>query len=174
MEKGKEFKLPSGATIYVSVSPYEQVIALHDALGAELRGHGVGALDVGKIQKAIEEKRKGEESDGGDEGLNVIVDKILALATSGQFKIALFACAEKAVYRPDGTESSSIQFKIGTPGYGVFDNPDCMIQAREDFYEICRAVVEENLRPFGKALFSMFMAHMGKSANTQKSPTATE
>ena len=115
-----------------------------------------------------------EESSDGDEGLNVIVDKILALATSGQFKIALFACAETAVYRPDGTESSSIQFKMGTPGYGVFDNPDCMIQAREDFYEICRAVVEENLRPFGKALFSMFMAHMGKSANTQKSPTATE
>lgn len=177
MEKGKEYSLSSGATLYVSVSPYEQVIELHDALGAELRGKGLGALDISKIQKSLGASRKVQEgapvADGseGDDGLNIIVDKILAVATSKEFKAALFACAEKAIYRPDGTESSSIQFKLGTPGYGIFDNPTCMTQAREDFYDICKAIAEENLRPFGKALFSMFMAHVAERANTQKSTT---
>ncbi len=181
--KGKEYTLTSGATLLVSVSEYEKVMALHDALGAELRGRGVGSLDIGKIQQAIQAKKKErvaiaaglpvEESTEGDDGLNVIVDKILAVATSREFKAALFSCAEKAVYRPDGSEASSIQFRLGTPGYGVFDNPVCMTQAREDFYDICKAVAEENLRPFGKALFSMFMAHVGSSADTQKSHTET-
>lgn len=183
MEQGKEFKMPSGATLYVSVSEYEKVIALHDALGAELRGNGIGALDVAKIQKSFEVNRKAraaksagvefEDTGAGDDGLNVIIDKVLAVATSREFKAALFACAEKAVYRPDGSEASSVQFKLGTPGYGVFDHPECMIQARGDFYDICKAIAEENLRPFGKALFSMFMALMGNSADTQKSTTAT-
>ena len=157
---------------------------LHDCLGEELRGNGIGVLDVGKIQKSfdsIKEKRIAEaagsplEDDGeGDEGMNVVVDKMLALASSRTVKAALFACAESAVYRPDGTEASSIQFKVGTPGYGVFDNPACMDNAREDFYDICKAIAEENLRPFGKALLSMFVAHMGSSASTPKSNSAKE
>lgn len=182
MESGKEYTMPSGATLYVSVSPYEQVMALHDALGAELRGNGIGALDVGKVQQSFQAartKRMAEAAgkpfdDNGenDEGLNVLVDKILAVAVSKTVKAALFACAEKSVYRPDGSEATSIQFKLGTPGYGVFDNPACMLQARGDFYDICKAVAEENLRPFGKALLSMFMALVGSSADTQKSTSA--
>ena len=170
--------------LFVSVSPYDRAMALHDALGAELRGNGLGSLDIGKIQKTVESGRKArvaaaagiafEPDEDADGGLNVIVDNILAIATSKAFKDALFACAEKAVYRPDGTEASSIQFKLGTPGYGVFDNPACQTQAREDFYDICKAIAEENLRPFGKALFSAFMAHVGKSADSQPSPTAKE
>ncbi len=177
MENGKEYSLPSGATIFVSVSPYEQVMALHDALGAELRGNGLGTLDVDKIQKSVQtavKKRMASaagtpfaEDGAGDEGQNVIVDKFIALACSKPLRLTLFACAEKALYRPDGTEATSIQFKLGTPGYGVFDNQTCMLQARGDYYEICKAIAEENLRPFGKALFSMFMAHMESGAATQ-------
>jgi hypothetical protein len=182
MGESKEYRLPSGASILVSMSSYEKVIALHDALGAELRGNGLGALDVSKIQKSLEAQRRAraaaaagvevEAGTEGDEGLNAIVDKVIAVATSKAFKDALFACAESAVYRPDGTEATSIRFALGTPGYGVFDNPACRVQAREDFYDICKAIAEENLRPFGKALFSMFMAHVGKRADTPPSPTA--
>ena len=184
MEKGKEYQLPSGATIFVSVSEYERVMELHDALAREIRGNGVGALDIGKIQKSLDANRKArisaaaglahegdDQGDEGDEGLNVIVDKMLAVASSREFKAALFTCAEKALYRPDGTERSSLQFKMGTPGYGVFDHPQYGIQARGDFYEICKAVAEENLRPFVKALFSMFMAHVASSADSQPSTT---
>jgi len=183
MEQGREYKLASGATLYVSVSSYELVMELHDAIGAELRGNGTGALDMGAVQKAVEigaKKRAAAAAGGefdddgaGDDGLNVIVDKILALASSKKVKAALFACAEKAVYRPDGTEASSIQFKLGAPGYGVFDHPQHMVRARADFYDICKAIAEENLRPFGSALFSMFMGHVGSSADTQRSSSET-
>ena len=183
MSKGKEYKMPSGATLFVGVASYELVMELHDSLGEELRGNGIGILDVGKIQKSIDSAKKKrmtlsagkpwEDEEEGDDGLNGVVDKILALASSRKVKAALFACAESAVYRQDGTESSSIQFKVGAPGYGVFDNPLCMDKAREDFYDICKGIAEENLRPFGKALLSMFMAHMGNSASTQKSSSVT-
>lgn len=179
---GKLYELPSGAKLFVSVSEYEKVMALHDALADALRGGGAGALDVAKIQKAIEvaqQKRmaaaagKPVEDDGaGDEGLNVIVDKVLAVAGSKAVKAAIFACSEKAVYMSDGTEASSVQFNPGAAGYGVFDNPKCLARAREDFYEIAKAIAEENLRPFAKALFSMFMAHVANSADTPVSSSA--
>ncbi len=182
MEKGREFTLPSGAKMLVSVASYADVIALHDALGAELRGRGLGTLDVAKIKKTFEvagKKREAAaigaqfiETTEGDEGLNVIVDKLLGVISSKEVKDALFACAEHAVYMPTGDMESAIQFCVGAPGYGVFDNPKCMTQAREDFYEICRAIGEENLRPFGKALFSLFTALVGSSADIQGSNTA--
>lgn len=180
-ENGKLYDMPSGAKLYVSMSAYEDVMALHDALLAELRGRGVGSLDVASLQKAIDQnvqKRKAaaagmpfEDDGSGDAGMNVIIDKLLSVAGSKSVKEALFVCAQKSVYRPDGTEASSLHFVVGTPGFGVFDNAKCALQARQDFYEICKAVAEENLRPFGAALFSMFMAHMGISASTQKSTT---
>lgn len=163
MENGKEYDMPSGAKLYVSVSSYERVMALHDALAGELRGKGLGALDVVAVQKAI----RGDD----EEGLNVLVDKAIALAASKEFKAALFACAEKAVYRHDGSVESSVQFKLDVPGYNVFDNPKCRDTARGDFYAIARAITEENLRPFAKALFSMFEAHVAKRADIQKSNT---
>lgn len=161
MENGKEFDLPSGAKLYVSVSAYEQVMALHDALASELRGKGVGALDIVEIQKA----RRGESEDG----LNVLVDKGLALAASREVKDAVFACAAQAVYRPDGTEATSV-----TVSKALFDHPQYRFQAREDFYAILTSVAEVNLGPFVKALFSMFAAHVGKRADTQKSSTGPE
>lgn len=182
MEKGKHYKMASGAQLFVSVSEYEKVIALHDALIAELRGGGVGGLDIAAIQKAFdaEQSRRAAAAAGtpfdddgsANAGHNAIVDKILGVAASKSVKSALFACAEKAVYMPNGNETSSIQFQLGSPGYGVFDNPKCLTQAREDYYDICRAIAEENLRPFAKALFSMFMAHMASSADTPASPSA--
>lgn len=182
MQNGKQYDLPSGAKLFVSVAEYEKVMALHDALADALRGGGAGSLDVVKIQKAIEatrQKRMAEAAgkphdDGGDadEGLNIIVDKVLAVAGSARVKAAIFACSDSAVYMPDGTEMTSVQFQPGTPGYGVFDNQKCLTRAREDFYDIAKAIAEENLRPFGKALFSMFMAHVESSADTQGSNTA--
>lgn len=181
MQEGKEYRLPSGATLFVSVAPYDDVMALHDALAAELRGQGVGALDVSKVKKSFDAERAKraaaaagkplEENDAADEGLNVIVDKMLAVIGSRAVKHALFTCAQKAVYRPDGSEASGIQFRMGVAGYGVFDNPAYLLQARGDFYDICKAVGEENLRPFGEALSSMFTALMGSSADTPASNT---
>ncbi|MES2155466.1 MAG: hypothetical protein V4510_10060 [bacterium] len=182
MENGTLYPMPSGATLYVSVSEYEKVMALHDALFAEARGGGLGAIDAASVQKAFvvgikarAAKAAGkpvEETSEGDAGLNFIVDKLITVIGSRTVKSALFACSDKAVYRPNGSEASSIQLDPAAPGYGVFDNPACMLQARGDFYDICKAIGEENLRPFGPALLSMFMALMGISADIPKSNSA--
>jgi hypothetical protein len=163
---GTMYAMPSGAKLYVSVSPYELVIALHDALANEMRGKGLGQLDIVEIQKAV----RGE----GEQGLNVLVDKFIGVAASKEWRAALFACAEKAKYMADGKPESSVQFKLNAPGYGLFDHPVYRDQAREDLYAIQKAVAEENLRPFAKALSSLFAGLVGKSADIQKSNTATE
>lgn len=185
VNKGKAYELGSGAKLFVSVSEYEKVMDLHDALVDALRdGGGAGALDVAQVQRAIEAAQKKRQhaaagveaqlpDDGsGDAGLNVIVDRVLAVAGSKRVKAAIFACSLKAVYMPDGTEASSVTFDPAVPGYGVFDNPKCLAQARADFYDICKAIVEENLRPFGQALFSMFRGLVENSADSPSSPTA--
>jgi hypothetical protein len=178
---GRLFDMPSGAKLYVSIAAYDDVMDLHDALATELRGKGLGSLDVAAVWKTVQaakasKERPEDESDGAAEaaGLNVLADKVLAVGASKEFKAAVFKCAEKAVYRPDGELASSIPFRVGQLGYGVFDNPKCRDQAREDFYAIIQAIVEENLRPFGKALFSMFTAHVARSAAFQKSPSGQD
>lgn len=177
---GKEFPMPSGATLYVSIADYDSVMDLHDALANELRGKGMGGLDVAAVWRSVQKVKAArdagaqpfeDEGDDGAAGLNVLMDKFLALGASKEFKAAVFKCAERAVYRFDGSLASSIQFKFGTPGYGVFDDPRCRDTSRGDFYAIVKAVVEENLRPFGAALLSMFAAHMVASAASQKSNT---
>lgn len=163
MDKGKAFDMPSGAKFFVSVSSYELVMTLHDALANELRGKGIGQLDIVEIQKAIRKESQ--------VGLNVLADKALGLAASKELKAAIFACGAKGVYKPDGTDASSIQLDPAVPGYGIFDNPKCLESAREDFYAICSAICEVNLRPFAKALSSLLSAHVGRVESTQGSNT---
>lgn len=161
MEKGEECDLPSGAKLYVSVSSWENIKALHDAVANELRGKGLGSLDLVEIQKAM--------AGDGEQGLNVVADKMLGLIASKEVTAALFACAEKALYQPDGSLESSVPV---TPR--LFDHPQYLAAAREDYYEICKKVAGVNLRPFMKALSSMLKALAAKSAEPQKSPTEPE
>ncbi len=97
--------------------------------------------------------------------------KALEFSSSKALQKAIFKVAEKAVYKADGTSATAAQFKFNAMGYGVFDNPLTRDKAREDYLDICRVLLEENLRPFGKAIFSMFEAHVERIANTQKSST---
>jgi hypothetical protein len=186
MENGQEFEMPSKAKLYVSIAEWDKVKALHDALAKELNGQGVSPAEVAAVlrtAKSYASKLPGaapagpDDGDGGAEKLTLLAllaSKGLAVASSKEIETAIFACAEKAVYKHDGTVESSVPFKLNVPGYNVFDNPKCRDKARLDFYEICNAVAEVNLRPFGEALFSMFMARMGKSANIPASNSAKE
>lgn len=171
MENGKEFDLPSGATLFVSVSSFAQAKTLQDALLVELRGKGAGTLDAAAIQKALGAgfaRKAGIDAPEGedDDGLNALVDRILGIAASKDVEAAVFACAEKALYRPDGTEASSVQVTRK-----LFDDEKYGDAAREDFYAICAKVAEVNIRPFVKALSSMLSDRGGKSAATRESST---
>lgn len=161
MENGQEFSLPSGAKLYVGIASFAHAKALHDAVMSELRGKGVASLDVVEIQQAISGKSQ--------EGLNVIVDKMLAIAASKEIESAIFACADSALYMVDGSQESSVKVSRA-----IFDDPKTRDSARDDFYQISAKVAEVNLRPFFKALFSMFKDHVERSAAAQKSNTEPE
>lgn len=182
-DRGKEYPMSSGAMLLASQSDFARTIELHDALLDVLRGQGLGVLDVAQLQKAIvsaakrrESLLKGEALEEEDAsaaaGLNVLVDKVLALASSKRFKDALFSCAVSAQYCPDGRLETALSFDPDKPGYGVFDDFKYGRQARKDFYDICRAIAEENLRPFGEALLSALSGRVDNGAASLASNTA--
>lgn len=152
-QQGNEYTLPSGAKLYASVAPWADIKALHDALLDEIRGKGVGELDLVALQKAYE--------GGNPEGFNHLVDKMMGLLASKPIEEAVFKCAEKALYRPDGEESSVRVTRA------LFDDPKLRERVREDYYAICLGVGGVNLRPFVKALFSALKARAGKRADIQ-------
>ena len=174
-ENGKEFALPSGAKLYVSVAEWGKVKPLHDAVARALIGSGVSAPEVAAVVKTVRDRL----APGGDDAkaskeeqvtlLAVLARKALEVASNQELERAIFACAEAAYYRPDGTDKLSVQFSFKALGYGVFDHPACRLSARGDYYDICEAVVEVNLLPFATALLSKFLGHMGRSADTPES-----
>lgn len=175
---GNEFRLTSGATLLVSVACWQDIKALHDAVLRELRGTDVSGLDVVAIQKAgaaLAARLSGKKVEPGDmdgaaEGFNHMADRAMSLLSSREVSGCIFKCAEKAVYRLDGSVESSIPV---TPA--LFDNPKTMEQARCDFYEIAYHVSEVNLRPFVSALSSALGVRREKSNGTPLSnATSTE
>ena len=155
MGTGEEFTLPSGAKLYVSVSSFGNVKTLHDAVLGEMRGKGVEDLDLEQLEKAV----KGKDT----AGLGLFLDKIMSIVISKPVENAIFACAEKALYRHNGSIESSVQVTRA-----LFDDPKIMEKAREDFYAICMNIARINLQPFIKALSSALSAHVAKSASVQK------
>ena len=178
-ENGREVKLASGASIYISVAPWREAKQLQDALARALNGGGITPGEVAAVFKLLEFRAAPAAVEKPEEAAAKAAEKIatvaaltrkaLELASDAALERAIFACAERSLYRFDGTAESSVQFKLNAPGYGVFDDPRCRDRARGDYYAICEAVVEENLRPFAQALFSMFMARLGKSADIPES-----
>ena len=177
---GKEYKLPSGASLYVSIGPWGSVKPLHDAVARAAIGSGITRDEVAAILKAVQFKlapapdpKAKLKADEQLTVLSVLARKILEVGSSKELETAIFTAAEKCIYRADGSPESSVQFKFSAPGYGVFDHPNCRDRARGDYYEICASIVEENLRPFAEALYSALLALAGKSADTQASNTET-
>jgi len=160
VKQGNEFTLPSGATLLVSTASFASAKALHDAMCRELRGKGLGDLDVAELGKAI------SSSDAA--GLNWLADKAMSIVSSKEIEDAFFACAEKALYRHDGQELSSLQVTRR-----MFDEPSVSEKAREDFYHIFLRVAEVNLKPFIKALSSVLKARADQGAESQASSTET-
>ena len=179
-ENGKLYDLPSGAKLYVSVAEWGKVKTLHDALARAAIGGGISPMEVAVVMKTVLAKTlttaAGEGAVGEDDRLTtlaVLARKLLEMGSSKELEDAIFACAEAAFYRPDGTDKLSLQFKASALGRGVFDNLACRDMSRGDYYDICEAICEVNLHPFGLALLSRFSAHVGKSGATQKSNTVT-
>lgn len=155
---GREFSLSSGAVLLVSMAPFQDAKRLHNEVLRALRGTGAGELDLTALKDAFS---GGKFKDGGD-AVNMVVDRVMTLAASEEVQAAVFKCAERAVYKADGTDQSSLKV---TPA--LFDHGQFGERARGDFYQISMKVLEVNLGPFLAAIFSSFGARAGKAVAVQ-------
>lgn len=152
---GREFALSSGAVLLVSMASFQDAKRLHNEVLRALRGTGAGELDLAALKDAFS---TGKFKDGGD-AVNMVVDRVMTLAASDEVQAAIFACAKTAVYKPDNA-----MIKV-TPA--MFDDVQFGERARGDFYQICMKVMEVNLSPFFKAIFSSFGAAAGRKVAAQ-------
>jgi len=161
MSGGSEFSLPSGAKLLVSVAPWADIKALHDAVISELRGSGVASLDVGQVLSALDGKNPA--------GCNHLVDRAMAMASSKAVSAAIMKCAERAAYMSDGQIGSSRKVVAA-----LFDDQYLGDGAKLDYYAICFRVALVNLRPFIAALSFALKAPVGSGESTPGSSASSE
>ena len=140
MSENNEFKLDSGAALLVTMAPFEDAKDLHDAVVKAF-------LQAG-----------GKEADIRDLDMGVF---ILTAGSSKEVERCLFKCGERAVYRHDSTEISSIGVSKA-----LFDTPVVGEKARKDYYPIFFKIAEVNLTPFTQALFSVLNAFPAKKTES--------
>lgn len=139
MNASQESRMPSGATLSVTVAPYADAAALTKSILKCLRGLELKP-DMVKLELAsLAEK---------PELLSALLDKILAVATSDEVENAIFSCAERSTYKAPGSE------ELVKVNREIFDDPKLGQMAREDQYSIFLKIVEVNCKPFFKQAFS--------------------
>ena len=87
--------------------------------------------------------------------IDFVKNTLIGIDTSEDFTDAVFKCLEYCTYK-----------KVYKIDKELFDRED-IPEAREDYYEIIFACVEENLRPFIKSLISTWKTHIKNNSIAQ-------
>lgn len=150
----KDFKSSiTGNRIVINCASMKEVQKLKQVILTELKNSPFSFKLNGKTDDIMEK----------DVDLSGIIEfmknSLIGIDTSEDFQVALYDCLKHCTYKNT--------YKINED---LFDNED-VPEAREDYYEIVFACVEENLRPFMKSLSSVWKTHIatGKIAQILKS-----
>lgn len=136
----KDFKSSvTGNRIIINCASWREAIRLKTVILQEFKRYNVGIKLSGA--DAIDVLDREVDTTGI---LDFIKNTIISIETSPEFYEALFDCLKYCTYKTT--------FKINEE---LFDN-DSIPEAREDYYEIMYACIEENLRPFMKSLVSVW------------------
>jgi len=140
----KEFNATNtGNRVVINCASTRDVLRLKQVISKELIKHPIGL----KVQEG-----GGKDLLDKDIDLSGIIEFIkntlLALDGSEEFNEVVFECLKYCTYKST--------YKIDLE---LFDNK-AIPEAREDYYEIILACVEENLRPFLKSLVSTWKTHI--------------
>ncbi len=136
MAENNTFKLDSGAVLLVTMAPFEDSKDLHDCVIKSLLKAGIKEPNINEMDLA---------------------PFILAAGSDKEVERCLFKCAERAVYRHDGSEAASVGVSKA-----LFDIPVVGEKARKDYYAMFFKIAEVNLQPFMQALFSVLQASPAK------------
>lgn len=133
----KEFKCAStGNKVIINCASIKDVQKLKQVILNEVKKSPIGIKLVGGDKTLFE-----KELDFTGV-VDFIKDTLIGIDTSEEFNDAIFQCLQYCTYKNI--------YKIDE---ALFDNEQ-VPEAREDYYEIIFACVEENLRPFIKSLIS--------------------
>ena len=126
MAENQEFKLASGATLQVTVSEFKYAKKFQNEIFNAIRG--------------LSNLKETE-----------MMALAMTVASSEPVEQAFFKCAERALYKPDGTDQTAQKVAPA-----LFDDPKYGDAARREYQEIFSKVAEVNVKPFMQALFSVY------------------
>lgn len=143
----KEIKLEnSGKTLIINTASVEEVKYLKNVLLEELKKYPLGLKLLGNTASVFDKQVDFTSV------FDFIKNVLISIDVSETAENAIFECLKHCVY--DKTHKVTID---------LFNEVE---EAREDYYEIILACIEENLRPFIKSLVSMWKTQaerLGKS-----------
>lgn len=135
----EEFKAASGADVMITAAPFQDAMALKNAIAKELAKTDL-KLDIKKLDL------------NANIDLNAIIGAVLVIDSSEAFNVALQKCLIRCTYNKQKVT------------YETFE-PEA---ARGDYYEIVAACLKANLQPFFKGLNSkLSMLGSPSKSNTQ-------
>lgn len=136
--------------IVINCAPIKDVQKLKQVIFTEIKKSPIGIKLVGGDKSILE---KDLDFTGV---IDFIKDTLIGIDTSEDFNEAIFQCLQYCTYK-----------KVYKIDEALFDRED-VPEARQDYYEIIFACVEENLRPFIKSLISTWKTHIKEQNFIQK------
>ena len=139
----KEFNCAStGNKVIINCAPMKDVQRLKQVIFNEIRKSPLGIKLTGGENSFLE-----KEIDFTGV-IDFIKNTLIGIDSSEEFLDAVFNCLQYCTYK-----------KVYKIDEALFDNK-AIPEAREDYYEILFACIEENLRPFIKSLISTWKTHI--------------
>ena len=139
----KEFNCANtGNTVIINCAPTKDVLKLKQVIFNEIRKHPIGIQLIGGDKTLFE-----KELDFTGV-IDFIKNTLIGIDTSEEFLDAIFACLQYCTYK-----------KVYKIDEALFDN-EAVPEARQDYYEIIFACIEENMRPFIQSLISTWKTHI--------------
>ena len=139
----KEFTTQAtGSTVIINCAPMKSVQKLKQVIFNEIKKSPIGIKLTGGENSLFE-----KEIDFTGV-IDFIKDTLIGIDTSEAFNEAIYECLQYCTYK-----------KVYKIDEALFDN-EAVPEARQDYYEIIVACIEENLRPFVKSLISTWKTHI--------------
>jgi len=144
----KEIKLQnSGKMLIINTASTAEVKCLKNVLLEEIKKYPIGLKLLGNTESVFDKQVDFTSV------FDFIKNTLISVDISETVENAVFDCLKHCVY--DRTHKITLD---------LFDEIE---EAREDYYEIIFACIEENLRPFIKSLVSMWKTNAPKLGKSQ-------
>lgn len=153
----QKFDMPSGASLHVTVAPFVDAWALMKASLKTLKGMDLKPEDLKRDLAGLKDSPS---------ALALILDRVVDFATSPEVEVAVWKCAKRALYIPEGSDVGFAGIEVNQ---NLFDDPVHGSLAREDYARILTSLLDVNCAPFLAKVLSGFLKP--KETNSESLPS---